>query len=97
MQPHKGSSSVNRPNTPPPELLGTEPPTKEYIWRDSQLWPHRYQWMALLVSVGGEALGPRGVQCPSIGECQGGKMEEGRWVGEHSHRSSGREGRIGVF
>ena len=42
-------------------------------------------------------LGPEGVRCHGVGECQGGKMEEGRWVGEHSHRSSGREGRIGVF
>ena len=33
-------------------------------------------------SVGGEALGPEGVQCPSVGECQGGSG----WVGAHPHR-----------
>jgi hypothetical protein len=32
----------------PPELLGTGPPTKEYTWRDSSLWPHMWQRMALL-------------------------------------------------
>ena len=30
-------------------------------------------------SVGGLALGPEGVQCPSVGECQGGKMGVGGW------------------
>ena len=48
-------------------------------------------------SVGGEALGPEGVQCPSVGEYQGGKMEVGGWVGEHAHRGRGREDGIGGF
>jgi hypothetical protein len=26
------------------------------------------------------------VQCPSIGACQCGKMEMGKWVGEYPHR-----------
>ena len=39
-------------------------------------------------SVGGEALGPEGVQCPSIGECQGERM--GEWVEEHPHRGRGK-------
>jgi hypothetical protein len=30
-------------------------------------------------SVGGEALGPEGVLCPSVGECQSGRTEEGGW------------------
>jgi hypothetical protein len=29
--------------------------------------------------VGGEALGSESVRCPSVGECQGGKMEVGGW------------------
>jgi hypothetical protein len=29
--------------------------------------------------VGGEALEPEVVPCPSVGECQGGKMGVGRW------------------
>jgi hypothetical protein len=37
-------------------------------------------------SVGGESLGPDGVQCSSVGDCHGGKTGEGRWVGEHPHR-----------
>jgi hypothetical protein len=31
--------------------------------------------------VGGVALGPEGVQCPSVGEYQGGKVGVGGWVG----------------
>jgi hypothetical protein len=30
-----------------PELPGTNPPTKEYTWRDSWLQPHMQQRMAL--------------------------------------------------
>jgi hypothetical protein len=44
--------------------------------------------------VGGEALGPEGVQCPSVGECQGRKTGAGGWVGEHPHR--GRRGGDGI-
>ena len=39
-------------------------------------WPY---W----ISVGGEALGPEGVQCSSVGECQGEKTGVDGWVKEH--------------
>ena len=45
----------------------------------------------------GEALRPEGIPCPSVGECQRGKVGVGGWVGEHPHRSRGREDRIGGF
>jgi hypothetical protein len=41
--------------------------------------------------MGGQALGPEGVPCPSVGECQGGKTGVGRWLGHHPHRGR-REG-----
>jgi hypothetical protein len=40
-------------------------------------------------SVGGVDLSPVGVQCPSVGECQGRKTGEYVWVGKHPHRSRG--------
>jgi hypothetical protein len=41
--------------------------------------------------VGGEALGPEDVRCPSVEEFQGGRLEwVGGWVGEHPHRGRGR-------
>jgi hypothetical protein len=43
--------------------------------------------------VGGEALGPEDVQCPRVGQCQGGKMGLNRWVGEHTHRGRGESNR----
>ena len=43
--------------------------------------------------MGGEALGPVKARCPSVGECQGGEVGVGEWVGEHPHRRRGR--RIG--
>jgi hypothetical protein len=57
----EGSEGVCSPMvgaTVSPELLGTGPPTKEYTWRDPWLWPHMWQRMTFLASVGGEALGP---------------------------------------
>lgn len=45
----------------------------------------------------GEAHGPEGVQCPNVGECQGGKTGMGGWVGEHPHRGRGREDGTGSF
>jgi hypothetical protein len=64
----------------PPKVLGTRPPTNGYTWRDPWLqlicgrrWPY---W----ISVGGEALGPERVQCPSVGGCQGDKTGMGGWV-----------------
>jgi hypothetical protein len=48
--------------------------------------------------MGGEALGPEGIRCPSVGECLGGKTGVGGWVGgwvrEHPHR--GRVSRMGL-
>jgi hypothetical protein len=35
-----------------------------------------------LTSVEGAALGPEGVRCSSVGECQGGRMGVGGWVGK---------------
>jgi len=32
-------------------------------------------------SMGEEALGPPKTPCPSVGECQGGEVGRGRWVG----------------
>jgi hypothetical protein len=40
--------------------------------------------------MGGEALGPEGVQCPRVGECQGGKIGMGGWVGLYPHRGRGK-------
>ena len=37
-----------------------------------------------------EALGPVKARCPSLGECQGGEVRVGGWMGEHAHRSKGR-------
>jgi hypothetical protein len=47
--------------------------------------------------VGGATHGPEGVRCPSLGECQGGRMGVGGRVGEHPHRGRGRWDGIGVF
>ena len=40
--------------------------------------------------MGGEALGPEGVRCLRVGECQGWKVRMGVWVEEHTHGSRGR-------
>ena len=40
--------------------------------------------------MGGATLGPEGVCCPSVGECQGGKTGVGGLVGEYPYRSRGR-------
>jgi hypothetical protein len=45
----------------------------------------------------GEALGSVKAQCPSVGEFKGKEAGVGGWVEEHSHRSRGREDRIGGF
>ena len=44
----------------------------------------------------GEALGPVKAQCSSVGECQDREAGVGVWLGEHTHRSKGRDG-MGVF
>ena len=55
------------------------------------------------LSVGGVALGPEGVRCRSVGECQGqkagvgGKGGMGGCVGEHPQRGRGMEDLIGGF
>jgi hypothetical protein len=74
LQLHRGSNSVNRPDTPLPELPGTGPP--KYTWRDSWCWPYMWQRMVLL-----DICGRRGIQYPSVGECQGGStlIEAGGW------------------
>jgi hypothetical protein len=46
--------------------------------------------------VGGEALGPEGVRCPSVEQCKGEKIGVGGWLGKHPHRSRGRGKGIGV-
>jgi hypothetical protein len=60
--------------TPPPELPGTGPPTKKNAYGAGHIcgreWPC---W----TSVGEEAFGPSGVQCPSVGECQDRRMGVG--------------------
>jgi hypothetical protein len=85
-------NNINHPD--PPELTETKPPTKEYTWRDlwficssicSRGWPC---W----ASMGGEGLGLVKARCPSVGELEAGKVGVCRWMGEHSHRSRGREG-----
>jgi hypothetical protein len=62
-----------------------------------RLWLCMWQRITLLASVGREALGPEGVHCHSVGECQGWKMGAGGWVGENPHRGRGRGDRIGDF
>ena len=44
-----------------------------------------------------EDLGPVKAQCPIVGECEGRQVGMGGWVGEHSHRSRGREDGIVDF
>jgi hypothetical protein len=75
----------------PPELPGTKPPTKEkhgVTHGSSRMcsrgWPSRS-------SMGGKALGPVKVLCPSVGECQGQEAGVGRLV------SRGRGEGIGGF
>ena len=40
----------------------------------------------------GEALGPEGVQCPRVGECQGRKTGAGEWMGRGALSQRQREG-----
>jgi hypothetical protein len=70
-----------------PELPRTKPPTKENTRCDrlmAQGWPSRS-------SMGGEALGPVKVLCPSIGECQG------QDAGVCGLVSRGRQEEMGIF
>jgi hypothetical protein len=47
--------------------------------------------------MGGEALGLWKAQYPSVGQCQGRETGANGWVGEHPHRSRGREDGIEGF
>jgi hypothetical protein len=48
--------------------------------------------------VGEAALGPKGVECPSVGECQDWKSAGvGGWVGGHPNRDRRRGDGIGGF
>ena len=53
--------------------------------------------MALLASVGVEALEFEYVRCASVGERQGRRMGVGGWAGKHPHRGSWREDGIDGF
>lgn len=75
-----------------PELPGTKLPTKEgtmegtmaqsaYVAEDALDW---LQWEE-------SSLGPVNAQCPIVRKCQDREAEVGGWVGEHTHRSRGRE------
>jgi hypothetical protein len=46
--------------------------------------------------MGGATLGPEGLRCPSVGECQNWKEGVGELVGEQPHRGRGRMYWIGV-
>jgi hypothetical protein len=46
--------------------------------------------------VGGETLGPVKAQCPSVGECQSREAGMDGWLGEHSHRTTGRGRGYGI-
>jgi hypothetical protein len=76
LQPHRKNNNINQPKLP--ELAGTNPPTKEYIWSVPEVYmaPAAYvgedglvghQW----ASMEGKALGPVKAQCPSIGKFEG--------------------------
>ena len=77
LQPYGGSNRVNR--TDPQELLGTGPPTKEYIWTNPWSWPHMWQRMALL-SISGRR-GPWAWVC-SMPQCRviPGQEDGSGWV-----------------
>jgi hypothetical protein len=56
-------------------------------------YPLWYCW----ASMRGKYLGSVKAQFPSVCECQGGEAGVGRCVGEHPHRSRGREDEIVHF
>jgi hypothetical protein len=73
---HKNNNNINQPDTS--KLPWTEPPIKEYTWRDPWLLPHMY--MTMLAPMGGDTLGPVKARCPSVGEYQGREAGVGGWV-----------------
>jgi hypothetical protein len=58
--------------TPPP------PPRAPEHWNTNQ-GIHMEGRIVLAIYVGGETLGSKGVGCPNVGECQGGKTGVGGW------------------
>jgi hypothetical protein len=38
---HKNNNNINQPDSPPPEIPVTKPPTKEYKWRNPWLQLHK--------------------------------------------------------
>jgi hypothetical protein len=75
LQPHGESNSVNSPDSL--ELLDHQPKTTHGGTHGPMASAAYVQRMALLASMGGEALGPECVRCPSVGECQDGKKRLG--------------------
>jgi hypothetical protein len=92
LQPHRRNNNMNQPV--PPELSKTKPLTKEGTHGSSCIcsreWPC---W----TSVGGMALGLGKSRCPSVGKCQGGKVEVVEWVWVHPPRSRETAEDIGGF
>ena len=54
-----------------------------------------WQRMAFLDISGRSGPWPKGVRCPSVGECQDGKLGVSGWVWEYSHRGKGKGHGIG--
>jgi hypothetical protein len=52
---HRRDNNINQ--SEPPELPGTKPPTKKYIWRDPWLHCIRSRGWPCQTSMGGEAFG----------------------------------------
>jgi hypothetical protein len=94
LQPHRGSNNDNRPEIQELLELENQPKSTHGAFHGAghiygKGWPC---W----TSVGGAALGPEGVQCPSVGEYQGRRTGVDGWVGEHPHKSRVREDGTGV-
>jgi hypothetical protein len=62
-----GRTTISTKQPRPPELPGTKPPTKG-IYGPSCVCSKGWLY---LTSVGGEALSPVKIQCPSVGKYQG--------------------------
>ena len=72
----------------------TKPPIKENTWRDSWLCCICSRGWSSWSSVGGEALGPVKVLCPSTGECQGQEVGVGG-LGSRGGDRGFSEGKLG--
>jgi hypothetical protein len=93
LQLHGGSNSVNLPDPGAPGDWNTN--QRIHMEQPMVLATCGRRW-ACWISVGGETLVSEGVQCPSVGECQSGRMGVGGW-GEHPHKGRERGDRIGSF